>query len=286
MPVIVISYRRQDSKDITRRIYDQLVRRYGKNSVYIDVDSIQPSADYRVHIRQTLERALVMLAVIGQQWSGPRAGGTARIFDQDDPVRVEVETALANRRTVMPVLLNGTDMPSETDVPGSLKLFHYLHAIEVRSGDEFSSDVRRLFRAIDQLSAKFWALYASAYLALPFVLLLLSYYLILFKLDVDPMYLRTAIAIISAGLGIGLCFQVGFRTIPALLTGAAVGLVSALGMLAINTALSNPSVLFDAWQIIPSITRDWQEVIEYLGIITAITFASNRLGWAFRDWRN
>ena len=100
MPVILISYRRADSKETSGRIHEQLVSRYGKKSVYIDIDSIQPSADYRVHITQALERALVMVAVIGKDWAGPRAEGKPRIFDADDPVRAEVETAFANRRSV------------------------------------------------------------------------------------------------------------------------------------------------------------------------------------------
>jgi hypothetical protein len=285
MPIIVISYRRQDSNDIARRIYEQLKANYGEKSVYIDIESIQPSADYRVHIRQTLERALVMLAVIGTQWAGVRADASVRIFEPDDPVRDEVETMLANRRAVMPVLVNGARMPTETEVPNSLRPFRYLHAIAVRSGDEFPYDIDRLFRAIDALTAKFWTLYAAAYLVLPFVLALLSHYLLLFKFDVDPLYLRIAIASISAALGIGLCFHVGFRALPAFITGATVGLASAIGMLAISFALGNQYTPFDVWAFIPSIAREWQEVIEYFAIVALVTLASNVIGWMFRDRR-
>ena len=56
-----------------------------------------------------------MLAVVGTQWRGVRPDGGARIFDPDDPVRDEVETMLANRRAVMPVLVNGAAMPSDSD---------------------------------------------------------------------------------------------------------------------------------------------------------------------------
>ena len=285
MPIIVISYRRQDSNDIARRIYERLKANYGEKSVYIDIESIQPSADYRVHIRQTLERALVMLAVIGTEWAGVRADGSVRIFEPDDPVRDEVETVLANRRAVMPVLVNGARMPTETEVPNSLRPFRYLHAIAVRSGDEFPSDINRLFRAIDALTAKFWTLYAAAYLVLPFVLALLSHYLLLFKFDVDPLYLRIAIAAISAALGIGLCFHVGFRAFPAFITGAAVGLASAIGMLAISFALGSPYAPFDVWAFIPSIAREWQEVIEYSANVALVTLASNVIAWMFRDRR-
>lgn len=285
MPVVVISYRRQDSNDVARRIYDQLVARYGEKSVYIDIQSIQPSADYRVHIRHTLERALVMLALVGNEWRGAHADGSVRIFEPDDPVRVEVETMLANRRAVMPVLVNGARMPADAEIPESLGPFRYLHAIEVRSGSDFPSDVKRLCRAIDALTAKFWTLYASAYLALPVSLVILSHYLLLFKFDVDPLYLRIAVAVISAADGIGLCFHIGFRILQALATAAVVGFASAIGMLAVGFVLSNPYAPFNIWSFIPSITRDWQEVIEYVAIITAVTIAANVLAWVYRDRR-
>jgi hypothetical protein len=283
MPVIVISYRRADSSDMARRICAQLASRYGKDRVYIDVDSILPSADYRTHIRHALERALVMLSVIGTEWSGPRTDRSARIFDPDDPVRIEVETALANRRPVLPVLVNGARMPTEPEVPDSLKLFPYLNAVTIGSGDALSSDLTRLFRAIDQLTARFWAVYASVYFALPLAMVLFSQYLILFKFDADPLYLRIAVAVISAALGSGLYFGIGFRVIGASTTGAAVGLMAAVGMLAINALLSNPAAPLDISDFVPSVARDWQEVVEYLINITFVTLGANMLAWMLRD---
>jgi len=285
MPVILISYRRADSKDITGRIHEQLVSRYGKKSVYIDIDSIQPSADYRVHITQALERALVMVAVIGKDWAGPRAEGKARIFDADDPVRAEVETAFANHRSVLPVLVNGAGMPAEADLPESLARLPYLNAIVVRSGEEFSSDMGRLFRAIDQLSLQFWTLFASAYLVLPFALVLLSDYLILFKFDTYPIYLRFAVAAIAAALGIGLCFHIRFRTVATLITGAAVGFASAFGMVAAGALLNNSTAPLEIWNFFPQGLTEWQDMIEYFTIITAVTLGTNVLGWFYRDRR-
>ena len=285
MPVILISYRRADSKDITGRIHEQLVRRYGKKNVYIDVDSIQAAADYRVHITQALERALVMVAVIGKDWAGPRPEGKSRIFDQDDPVRAEVETAFANHRSVLPLLVNGAGMPAEADLPESLAKLPYLNALTVRSGDEFSSDMERLLRAIDQLSAQFWTLFTSVYLVLPFVLVLLSQYLIFFVIDTSSLYLRLAVTAIAAALGIGLCFHIGFRTVATLITGAAVGLATGLGMIASATMLNDSTLTLSIWRFIPHGLREWQDVIEYFSIITAVTLATNVMGWLYRDRR-
>jgi hypothetical protein len=285
MPVIAISYRRQDSNAVARRLYEQLVARYGERSVYFDIQSIQPSADYRIHIAQALQRALVMLTVVGPQWRGVRGDGSARLFDWDDPVRAEVEAMLGNRRAVMPVLVNGARMPTDDEIPASLRPFRYLNAIEIRSGDEFAGDVRRLFRAIDALNVKFWTLYASIYLLLPFALALLAHYVFLYRLDIDPLYLRVALAFLSAALGLGLCFQIGFRPLAALVTGAIVGLVSGIGMLTVSFALSNPYAPLNLWDIIPSLARDWQEVIEYFGLVALVALASNIGGWLVRDRR-
>jgi len=214
-----------------------------------------------------------------------RADGGARIFDADDPVRDEVETMLGNRRAVMPVLVNGAMMPADSEIPPSLLPFRYLHAIAVRSGSEFPADMQRLFRSIDALTVKFWTLYASVYLALPFVLMLLCHYLLLFKFDVDPLYLRIAIGGISAALGTGLCFHVGFRVLPASLSGAAVGLAAAIGMLAVSFSLGNPYAPFDIWAFMPSLVRDREEVIEYFAIVALGTLFSNLIAWLFRDRR-
>jgi hypothetical protein len=285
MPVILISYRRADSKEIAGRIHKELVERYGKRSVYIDIDSIQVSADYRVHITQALEQALVMVAVMGKDWAGPRAEGKARIFDVDDPVRAEVETAFANSRPVLPVLVNDAGMPPEADLPESLAPLPYLNAVMLRSGEEFSSGMERLFRGIDQLNAQFWTMFTSLYLVLPFALVLLSQYLILFKIDTKPIYLRLVITVMAAALGFGLCFHIRFRTVATLITGAALGFASAIGMMAAVTALSDSTAPFTLWNFVPADARDWQEVVEYFTIITAVTLGTNVMGWLYRDRR-
>jgi hypothetical protein len=285
MPVILISYRRADSKEIAGRIHKELVERYRKKSVYIDIDSIQVSADYRVHITQALERALVMVTVIGKDWAGPRAEGKARIFDADDPVRAEVETAFANRRPVIPVLVNDAAMPQEADLPESLAPLPYLNAVMLRSGEEFPSGMERLLHGINQLNAQFWTMFASLYLVLPFALILLSQYLILFKIDTKPIYLRLVITAIAAALGFGLCFHIRFRTVATLITGAALGFVSAIGMMAAVTALNDSTAPFTFWNFVPAGARDWQEVIEYFTIITAVMLGANVMGWLYRDRR-
>ena len=51
MAKITISYRRDDSMDITGRIFDRLTSRYGREAVFRDIDSIPPGRDFREHIQ-------------------------------------------------------------------------------------------------------------------------------------------------------------------------------------------------------------------------------------------
>ena len=72
--VIAISYRREDSTPIAGRIHDRLQAEFGKKSVFMDFDSIPYGVDFREQIKQTLERARVVVAIIGPAWLGGRAG--------------------------------------------------------------------------------------------------------------------------------------------------------------------------------------------------------------------
>src|SRR5215212_7656221 len=104
MSRITISYRREDSGVITGRIFDRLVIRYGRDSVFRDIDSIPAGVDFREHINRMLDQSDVVLAIVGPRWTGPRAGQN-RLANEADPVRVEVETALKKRVPLIPVLV-------------------------------------------------------------------------------------------------------------------------------------------------------------------------------------
>jgi hypothetical protein len=50
MSKILISYRREDSADVTGWIYDRLVQQFGRQAVFVDVDSIPFGVDFRKHL--------------------------------------------------------------------------------------------------------------------------------------------------------------------------------------------------------------------------------------------
>src|SRR5688572_28807869 len=95
---IFISYRRADSAEVTRTLYDNLVIRYGRENVFKDIDSIPPGVHFRQHIAKALANCRVLTAVIGEGWLEARDhNNRRRLDDVDDYVRLEIETALGLR---------------------------------------------------------------------------------------------------------------------------------------------------------------------------------------------
>jgi len=148
---VFISYRRQDSQHITGRIYDRLLATFGRESVFKDVDSIPLGRDFREHLREQVGHCAVLVAVIGRNWNPTTASGQQRLNDPRDHLRIEIESALDRHIPVIPVLVDGIEMPAEDELPPSLAPLAYHNGISVRPDPDFHHDADRLVRGIEQL---------------------------------------------------------------------------------------------------------------------------------------
>jgi uncharacterized membrane protein HdeD (DUF308 family) len=147
---ITVSYRRSDSPYAARGIRARFAEHFGKENVFMDIDSIALGVDYRIPIAEALARSDVVAVVIGPKWSGQREGGKPRLFDSNDPVRHEIAAALsAERILVIPLLVDGATMPGEEDLPENLKALAYRNATEIDSGRDFETHVDRVIRSIE-----------------------------------------------------------------------------------------------------------------------------------------
>jgi hypothetical protein len=153
--LVFLSYRRADSDDIVGRIYDRLVKRFGKAAVFKDVDSIPLSADFRMVIDNSLSSCQVFLAVIGQDWlTLTEDNGGRRLDNPRDYVRLEIEMALERGIPIIPVLVRRATMPSSTDLPLAIRSLEYCNGISVRSDPDFHRDMDRLIEQIERLNPK------------------------------------------------------------------------------------------------------------------------------------
>jgi ketosteroid isomerase-like protein len=148
--MIAISYRRDDSTSVAGRIHDRLLTEFGKANVFMDFDSIPFGVDFREHIKRTLERADVVVAVVGPGWLGAQEA-SRRIDDPSDFVRLEIAGALQRGIPVIPVLINNTQMPKPDMLPPDMQTFAFRNALVLDSGIDFHHHADRLVTGIRQL---------------------------------------------------------------------------------------------------------------------------------------
>jgi len=151
MSRIFINYRREDTAPNASRIYEWLSERYGDNQVFMDVDTIEPGRDWMQAIELAVGSADLVLALIGIDWLNEFE---RRGFEAEDPMRHELETALAREEIrVIPLLVNGAKMPPSTELPPTLTSLARRHALEImRPGDErFRVDKQELLERVDRV---------------------------------------------------------------------------------------------------------------------------------------
>jgi KAP family P-loop domain/TIR domain len=142
---IFISYRRQDAS-IVGRLYQALAERFGADRVFVDTGDIAPGVDRRQGIVSSLDSSSVVVAVIGPDWLS--GGGTSRgLDDPTDQVWMELMPAFGLEKRVIPLLVDGAQMPSEAELPEALKPLARRNALEI-SSKASDSDVDRVIRAI------------------------------------------------------------------------------------------------------------------------------------------
>jgi uncharacterized membrane protein YeaQ/YmgE (transglycosylase-associated protein family) len=150
MSNIFISYRRQDNPDITGRLYDRLVNHFGPERVFRDVDSVPLGVDYRKYLDEEVGKCRILIAVLGNRWLDAKdTEGMRRIDSRGDFVRIEIESALKRGIPVIPILVSGAAMPTEDDLPPTLRDLAYRNALPVRTDPDFHKDVDRLIAGLE-----------------------------------------------------------------------------------------------------------------------------------------
>jgi hypothetical protein len=153
-PQVVMLYRRADSAAIAGRIYDRLVAHYGGDAVFMDVYSIPLAVDWRENVKRMSLDGGAIVVVVGSSWLGRLPDGHIRINDIDDPVRTELELAMAAQVPIFPVLVEGASMPPAIELPDTLKQFSNINAATVASGRDFDQHMTQLIEALDRRLAK------------------------------------------------------------------------------------------------------------------------------------
>lgn len=156
---IFISYRRDDSQGSAGRLRDKLVQHFPPEHVFMDVDTVEPGMDFVTSIETAVGDCDVLLAVIGKRWlSSLDSQGRPRLESPEDYVGLEIGAALARDIRVVPVLVDGAEMPRSEDMPQAIAPLARRNAISLRH-DRFDDDSARL---IDVLKRALGEEYSAA----------------------------------------------------------------------------------------------------------------------------
>jgi hypothetical protein len=151
-PQVFISYRREDSKGFAIALKSELARRYGDDRVFMDLDNVAPGELWEDVINQAVGSCDVLVALIGKRWLSIRDTHRRRRIDNpQDPVRLEIATALARKVKVIPALLEGARMPEPHTLPQTLARLPGIQALTI--SDDWRAGMTRLIEVLDRLGA-------------------------------------------------------------------------------------------------------------------------------------
>ncbi len=147
MPGMFVSYRRADASAEALLIADRLRERFGPESIFVDVEQIG-IGQFPDKIKARLSDCDLFIAVIGAAWNQPE-NGTRRLDQAKDWVRQELETAISRSVPIVPILIDGIDMPPADSLPPSVRNLRTHNAFELRHSSRFD-DLNRLVREIER----------------------------------------------------------------------------------------------------------------------------------------
>jgi hypothetical protein len=151
---IFINYRRGIEQGTVGRLYDQLESVFGRDRIFIDVDSILAGKDFAEEISERVAECDIFLAALGRGWADVQdEHGHRRLDDPNDWVRIEIESALRQEKHIIPIMVDGAEMPRAEKLPPSLAAFVRRNAVRL-THERFRADVQGLVAVIGKLRAE------------------------------------------------------------------------------------------------------------------------------------
>lgn len=149
---IFLSYRRDDAGGAAR-LRARLDDRFGRGAVFEVESGTTARSDIENSVAQAAKHCESMLVLIGPTWLSATDGdGRRRIDDPHDLVRLEIVAALAAGKRIIPVLVDGAEMPRAMDLPTDLKPLAFRQAIEL-GGNHLDAAIDRLIDEFESLPA-------------------------------------------------------------------------------------------------------------------------------------
>jgi hypothetical protein len=148
-PKLFLNYRRDDSAGHARSIHGALVRHFGAERIFFDVNSIVAGDLFKDALTVSLRECNVFIATVGPRWL--QLLNEKLNKGEHDYVLMEIETALRLKIPVVPLFLSQGgkmhEIPSAEEVPPSIAPL-FSHNLHVVSHERFDRDIEDLVAAI------------------------------------------------------------------------------------------------------------------------------------------
>ncbi|MFC8290728.1 TIR domain-containing protein [Streptomyces sp. NPDC057242] len=120
MSKIFINYRRAGGAYAAALLDELLSRRFGADQVFRAARSLRPGADYSDEIFAAAMNCAAMLVLIDEGWADYFESNDSDPSMADSWAAEEIEAAMKNAQTVIPVLLSGARFPTEERLSGGI----------------------------------------------------------------------------------------------------------------------------------------------------------------------
>lgn len=141
-----LSYRAATAAAKAGRIYDRLVAKFGKNTIFFDRGVLSPGVDWKIKLQSELEEAIALLAVVDAGWAQSFA---ARI-EEPYYVRFEIETSLRLKTPIVPILVDNCPLPKDSELPPTIRPLLDLQFIPLddRTSDLYQTGIDSIAKAL------------------------------------------------------------------------------------------------------------------------------------------
>lgn len=142
MARIYAAYRRDNTHPDVERVLESLVRAHGAAAV-VRATPIATSDTYRTTVENTMRECAGVVVIAGPEFdSEPDALGRRRLDNPEDPLRIEIESALkVKKMMVIVALVGGYFLPDAKLLPRSLRPLTRRGTINVGAFDSVENDL-------------------------------------------------------------------------------------------------------------------------------------------------
>ena len=117
---IFLSYRRRDVSGIVGRLASNINNAFGFGICFYDIGSLMSGDPWKEKLISELQGVKILLWIIGEKWDDLDNKNNRKILNPDDPLHIELNTAITRKIKIIPVTINNAQMPSKSQLPNNL----------------------------------------------------------------------------------------------------------------------------------------------------------------------